>query len=146
MKALALSAIRLYQRFISPYKGFCCAYRAYTSHASCSALGYRAIQRYGIRHGMGILRKRFAKCGAAHRRLAPMRRILHRQGGFCDAGCDLPCDIPCNLDSAGAVCDVLSCCDAGDCGDWGSSRKKRRKDEEVYLPPGNGKKRSLFRR
>ena len=38
MRALALVAIGAYQRYVSPYKGFCCAYRAHTSRASCSAL------------------------------------------------------------------------------------------------------------
>jgi len=51
---LALLAITLYQRHLSPYKGFRCAYALHTGRASCSRLGYRAIRRHGLR-GLGLL-------------------------------------------------------------------------------------------
>ena len=49
LRALALRAIGLYQRHLSPRKGFACAYRARTGGASCSELGFRAIRRFGLR-------------------------------------------------------------------------------------------------
>ena len=45
------TAIGAYQRYLSPYKGFCCAYRAHTGRASCSALGARVIRRHGLLAG-----------------------------------------------------------------------------------------------
>jgi putative component of membrane protein insertase Oxa1/YidC/SpoIIIJ protein YidD len=123
MKALALWAIRLYQRVISPRKGFCCAYRFHTGHPGCSALGYRAIRRFGVVDGIAILRLRLHKCGVAHRRfttsLAPM---LPGQRGFidCDCGpneCDLPCD-----------CDWESKKDS-------KKKSKKKRDQDVVLPP-----------
>ena len=54
-RSFALWAIVAYQRFVSPYKGFCCAYAFHTGHASCSTLGYRAIRRRGIPAGNAIL-------------------------------------------------------------------------------------------
>ena len=148
MKFLVLSAIRFYQRHISPYKGFCCAYRAHTGRASCSMLGYRAVRYHGAWRGLAVLRQRLAKCGVAHRRFSggsPVNRppaTFRRQAGFCDVPCDLPCDAPCDVgacDVSGPdlACDILSNCPSGDCGDWRSSKKKKRREEEekVYLPP-----------
>ncbi|MFP5394003.1 MAG: membrane protein insertion efficiency factor YidD, partial [Gammaproteobacteria bacterium] len=58
MKLLALGAIRLYQKFLSPHKGFCCAYAAVSGRASCSVLGYRVIRRHGIWNGLALLDRR----------------------------------------------------------------------------------------
>jgi len=113
MKLLALSAITFYQRLISPYKGFCCAYRVHSGHASCSVLGYRAIRRFGVWHGVRILRQRLARCGAVHHGVSLAPVIRHRQAGFCDLSCDFD------------VADMA--CDGCDCGDWWGSRKQRKK-------------------
>jgi len=136
MRRFVLSAIRVYQRYVSPYKGFCCPYREHTGRASCSTVGYRAVRRHGVFSGLGILQKRTHLCGVSHRRYAHVRsRPPPRQRGDCDPGCDLPCD--CDLPSwrgFSRVCDVLSCCD---CCDWPDRRRKSRKKEErhVYIPP-----------
>ncbi|WP_442909173.1 membrane protein insertion efficiency factor YidD [Ideonella sp. BN130291] len=145
MRRAALLLIRAYQRYVSPYKGFCCAYRGHTGRASCSALGYRAIRRHGIFGGLFLLQQRTHKCGVVHRRHkgTPMPR-LHAQRGLCDIGCDLPggCDLPschgCDLPGSNklsGVCDCLSCCDCGGC-DWPDRRRRKRGDEKyVYIPP-----------
>jgi putative component of membrane protein insertase Oxa1/YidC/SpoIIIJ protein YidD len=85
MRQLALCAIQLYRRYVSPYKGFSCAYRVHTGCASCSTLGYRAIRRYGLRNGLGILSHRLDRCSFAHG-LSEKKRSSHRssQAGFCD--------------------------------------------------------------
>jgi putative component of membrane protein insertase Oxa1/YidC/SpoIIIJ protein YidD len=134
MRALALPAIRFYQRRISPYKGFACAYRVHTGRASCSVLGYRAIRRFGLWRGLAILDARLHRCGVAHRRYgaatAPVR-------GSCDAPCDLPCgpdgDLPdLNCRNAARLAD---CCN-GSC-DWPRrrDRKDRRGQRGEHLPP-----------
>jgi uncharacterized protein len=136
MRRFLLTAIRVYQRYVSPYKGFCCAYRQHTGGTSCSTLGYRAVRRHGVFTGLGILRKRTHLCGVANRRHAHVRaRPPAAQRGDCDPGCDSPCD--CDLSnwrSFGRVCDVLSCCD---CCDWPDRKRKHRKEEEqhIYIPP-----------
>jgi putative component of membrane protein insertase Oxa1/YidC/SpoIIIJ protein YidD len=121
LTTLALWAIRLYQRVISPRKGFRCAYRAYTGHASCSALGYRAIRRFGVPGGIAVLNSRLHKCGVAHRRYRPSpQAMLAGQAGFIDCDCgDAPCecDLPC------------------DCGSEKKSKKKKKPDRDVKLPP-----------
>lgn len=136
MKHLALILIRFYQQFISPYKGFSCAYRAHTGRSSCSSLGYRSIRLFGVFSGLLVLRERLAKCGVAHRRYSKAPGAFKRQAGFCDLSCDLPCDIPA-LDihhcHPGDACDLLSSC-SGDCGDWGS-RKNKNKEQWIHIPP-----------
>lgn len=57
---LALRAIALYQRHLSPRKGYCCALHAAGHGRSCSAYGYRAIARGGVLNGLVLLRRRFA--------------------------------------------------------------------------------------
>ncbi|MBI1892088.1 MAG: membrane protein insertion efficiency factor YidD [Burkholderiales bacterium] len=85
MRNFTLTVIRFYQRFLSPYKGFSCAYRIHTGHSSCSALGYRAIQIHGVLGGLIILRERMYLCGIAHRRYAPPKmRPYRKQRGDCD--------------------------------------------------------------
>lgn len=123
MKQLALAAIQLYQRQLSPHKGFCCAYRCHTGHASCSQLGYRSIRRFGLRRGLLLLRQRLLKCGIAHRRHAAWPGAAFRQqAGFCDLSCDLPCDGDCS------PCDLI--------GDWGSSGKSKQEERDVRIIPG----------
>lgn len=102
-KYLALWAIRAYQRHVSPWKGFSCAYRVLTGGDSCSAYGYRAIARHGLRVGLPVLQRRLRACGEQqrqHRALhAHGRRARHRaQAGYCDlpaadcGDCDCACD------------------------------------------------------
>lgn len=51
-----------YQRYVSPYKGFCCAYRVHTGRASCSTLGRRVIRAHGLFGGLVLLSQRFRRC------------------------------------------------------------------------------------
>lgn len=152
---LALGAIRGYQRYVSPYKGFSCAYRVHTGCASCSALGFRAIRRYGVARGLAILDSRLVRCGVAHRRygasasqppaLSKNLPFAAPQAGFCDASCDVPsCDIPnCDGSHCEIFADVLECgtsildrhtkhrqCKCGPCRD-----RKPENDDLYHLPP-----------
>jgi putative component of membrane protein insertase Oxa1/YidC/SpoIIIJ protein YidD len=144
MRSLALLVIRAYQRFVSPYKGFCCAYKVHTGRASCSALGYRAIRRHGVLSGLVILRRRTSLCGIAHRRcFVPAPRHHMSQRGDCDLPCDLPCDAGCDFpDHCGArkLSDFVSCCDCGSC-DWPSKDRRRstEREKDVHIPPKTGR-------
>lgn len=130
MKNIALVLIRFYQRFISPYKGFACAYRVHTGCASCSGLGYRAIRRYGVIAGIGLLKMRIHRCGVAYRRFAVVTIPRSKQAGFCEI-----------LELGGAAAHGVSdiaCC-ACELADWQRSDKKKAEDvkeEEkyVYIP------------
>lgn len=121
MRALALWAIRVYQRLISPNKGFSCAYRVYTGHVGCSELGYRAIRRFGVLEGIGVLNIRLDKCSQAHAHMRAARpTMLRGQAGFLD------CD--CSCDGDRGCLDFLdpSCCD------WGGSDKRSARRNKKY--------------
>ena len=144
MRKIFLAAIVCYQRYLSPYKGFCCAYRAHTGQQSCSALGFRAIRRYGVFAGLTILRRRLFLCGVVHRRHSvfhPPR--FQSQRGFCDVGCDLPCDFS-GADGCISIGDIFSCCDIGSC-DWPSRKQKRdNQDQYIYIRPSGGIKKNTY--
>ena len=117
-RALAVAAIRGYQRFLSPRKGFRCAFGVHTGRGSCSGVGLRAFRRAGVWRGFALLRRQFDRCtmAAADLREAGVYRRLRppaAQRGDCDLGCDGCPDNLCGDLVAGA-CDVLDfadCCD-----------------------------------
>ncbi len=141
MKGFALALISGYRRYVSPRKGFCCAYSVHTGGATCSALGYRAIRMKGVVSGIAILRERLFLCGLAHRRFGPkhVRRQV-RQRGDCDVGSfDSPCDGDGAGDCGGGRGRSFNCLDGLTC-DWPSSdkkekRRKRKSGSEIHLPP-----------
>ena len=141
MKNIALLAIRCYQRYVSPYKGFACAYRVHSGRASCSALGYRAIRRYGLQTGLGILRCRLYRCGIAHQWYRTAPRPLNRQAGVCDlVPCHLPLEAACHPPSLDCGADFLSqvacsVCDAP-ChfADWRAFGEGSKDDMNVHIP------------
>ena len=140
MKHIALAIIIFYRRFVSPYKGFSCAYRAYSGRSSCSAYGYRAIERHGIFTGVALIKRRLKRCGNEYRKrrgkeaYRPMSAGYRRaQAGFCDIGCDVGgCDA---VDIGSCACDGLNGCSPSPCdfGDWG--RRKREHDKYVEIGP-----------
>jgi putative component of membrane protein insertase Oxa1/YidC/SpoIIIJ protein YidD len=65
MRDVALFAIAGYQRYISPYKGYCCAYACRKGQPSCSEFGSRVISKYGIGRGLNLLNARLNACRVA---------------------------------------------------------------------------------
>ncbi len=126
---MALAAIRFYKRHVSPHKGFSCAYRVHVGACSCSTLGLRAISRYGVWRGLGVLRLRLGQCHLAAEQLRHGPRLVapRGQGGFVD--CDIPCDASCvdgcspgDACSGTDACEIFTCLDCGDdCNWWGTS-------------------------
>ena len=118
----ALAAIGVYQRYVSPHKGFCCAYRAHTGGASCSTVGARVIRRHGLVAGCVLLRRRLKRCGEVHRQFHPPGpRPLSAQRGDCAVGCDAP----------GDGCDV---CDGCDGCDWPERKRKDQPSRKQQRP------------
>jgi uncharacterized protein len=123
MKNLAMMAIRAYQKYLSPHKGFCCAHKFNEKKQSCSTIGYRAISRFGLSGGMSILSKKLKKCKLSAQKNSkkanevknieqyPGRYMRYKtQAGFldgCDCGdvggcveikdCDLPNPCDCSM-------------------------------------------------
>lgn len=61
MKRLALGAIRLYKRYISPALPSACIYTP-----TCSEYTYQAIERYGVVRGTWLGAKRISRCHPFH--------------------------------------------------------------------------------
>ena len=57
--------IRLYQRYISPYKGFRCGFALINNTCSCSAFAQRAIAKHGTYAGWKLAKHRMKRCGQA---------------------------------------------------------------------------------
>ena len=108
---LACWLIDLYQRYISPRKGFCCAYRVrHRRRDSCSQYAKRAIAKLGLLPGVRLLGRRFDKCANACKalRYEPKQRLhkeekrRHSSWADCAEGCD-PSIVGDLWDAAGAV-------------------------------------------
>jgi len=125
------SAIIGYQRYLSPYKGFCCAHRVRHGGDSCSEFVRQAVLAEGLWSALPIIRLRFAECKAAalalrwehedprHKRKQEKQQSSSDCGsGYCDC-CDAASLIPdvasfipgdCSLlEAAGGGCDACSC-------------------------------------
>ncbi|EYB66594.1 hypothetical protein DEIPH_ctg084orf0006 [Deinococcus phoenicis] len=66
LDTLTLSGIRLYQRHLSPRKGFCCAHAALHGGESCSAAVARIIREEGVVRGRPRIAARVGECRRAH--------------------------------------------------------------------------------
>lgn len=70
----AVATISGYQRYLSPHKGFSCAYRIHHDGESCSQYAKRVLEAEGLR-GFGTkLRARFAECRESHLALRAMAK------------------------------------------------------------------------
>lgn len=95
--ALALGSIRLYQRYLSPYKGFRCACAALHGGDSCSAAISQIIQSQGLRAGRQDISAQFRRCRAAHDAIlrgAPLAGGIQPQAGMQGVFCCGPIPIP----------------------------------------------------
>ena len=62
---LAVLSIAGYQKYLSPHKGFACAYRVLYGEHSCSQYLKDQIQERGLLQGVPLARKRFQACREA---------------------------------------------------------------------------------
>lgn len=85
LSSLALGLIDVYQRRLSPHKGFDCAYGAITGGLSCSAAVADLIARQGLLGALPGVVQQFADCGRVARQAGT------RVNGVCCCG---PIPIP----------------------------------------------------
>ena len=110
----AVYAIRFYQRYLSPYKGFQCAYRAHTGRHSCSEYAKRIIRKRGVNALFTALPRQFARCRSAYTALLAAQAAQFQtqqpsqkkkdKSDYCPldacSGCDVPferIDLPCDI-------------------------------------------------
>jgi putative component of membrane protein insertase Oxa1/YidC/SpoIIIJ protein YidD len=125
MTTAAVTAIGLYQQYLSPYKGFRCAHRVKHGRNSCSQFAKRLIEKVGLMRFAPIFLRRLRRCGKAARDLkaAPMSAAAeeernhrsHRRNSSCD-GCDPVPDLGgCDAPGVPDGCDGASGCDGAGC-------------------------------
>lgn len=100
----AIFGITLYQRLLSPYKGYRCAHAALHQGSSCSQAIKLIIAEKGVWRSRSLVKQRFAECRAA---ALEMRRRYEDEDHQCNDSkkhkdkqrrdncldyCDLPCD------------------------------------------------------
>ncbi|MGB0597125.1 MAG: membrane protein insertion efficiency factor YidD [Rubripirellula sp.] len=54
-----------YQKYLSPYKGFCCAHRVVHGGRSCSEQAQYLIRSVGPTAAFRLMRRRFTRCHSA---------------------------------------------------------------------------------
>jgi len=63
---LSVTTINLYQSYISPYKGFCCAHAALYNDVSCSEWGKHKIIEVGLLKAISEIINRLKDCKHAY--------------------------------------------------------------------------------
>lgn len=127
---LTLNLVRGYQKYLSPHKGFSCAYRKLHGGASCSEYFRQSIDRYGLSHAIPLFQQRLEACKMAN---LTLRSPVSTQEEDAESSAnkqrktrDFYCDRAVG-DCVGSGCgDCGSSTDCGDCntpdcGDCGSS-------------------------
>lgn len=69
MQKIALFIISTYQKYLSPIKGFKCAYGVETGITTCSAHAKKVISRYGFLKGCLLMRRQAKRCEQSYRSL-----------------------------------------------------------------------------
>lgn len=69
-KGTWILGISFYQKYISPRKGYSCAYAYLHNDVSCSQYGKQVIARGGVFEGLIFLNERFKQCGVAAKEVA----------------------------------------------------------------------------
>ena len=84
LSTVSLAAIGVYQRRLSPHKGFVCAYRVeHGDETGCSGYAKRRIQEVGVWRALPDIRARLIACRKAaeeRRRRREERRASGEQG------------------------------------------------------------------
>jgi len=111
---LILGLITVYRRWISPFKGFSCAYRVGRGRMSCSAYGQRVVRRFGLVKGRALLRRRLAACASAARIMKAKRHaaepwaLEESRNRVLDAGTPIYAADPDDRNRE-SVCDCIGC-------------------------------------
>lgn len=120
MNKLSLYIIKFYQRYISPKKGYCCAYGSLYNDGSCSEIVSSIIKEKGLISGWSHIKNQFILCSEAYEIIKKENKDKVKKkkkdndwchpldacdvftcipvpkswckGNPADSSCDLPCD------------------------------------------------------
>ena len=100
VNAIAVFLISVYQKVISPVKGFSCAHRHLHGGLSCSEYVKQVVIRKGIASGYADIQSRFVACRSAADKI--QRQYPRAEAGFLDCGLDGCGDFGSCFDGGGA--------------------------------------------
>ena len=122
MRVFAKYFIVFYQKFISPYKGFRCAYGVYYGHSSCSSEIMEIVENQPVSSWYRKSKQQFEACRHAlslidgpkkkRRKLFKRKDEKTKWYDCCDptAACDI-FDLCSLVKKSGRVVDGVDCCD-----------------------------------
>jgi len=94
LSRVSIAAINFYQHYISPHKGYCCAYRVYTGENSCSQYAKTVINEHGLLNAFPLIKEQFERCAFAAQNLEKEREEKKKKSDtevLGDYACDLGC-------------------------------------------------------
>ncbi len=95
----AISGINIYQKLVSPRKGYACAYRIYYGDVSCSTYIKQYISSNGLSNIKVVIRERGHECKVAFGLLKSKkpdnlnRKHKKKNSNFDDCYCEAPFEI-----------------------------------------------------
>ncbi|EIJ43278.1 hypothetical protein BegalDRAFT_2427 [Beggiatoa alba B18LD] len=97
LNRLLARLIRVYQQYISPYKGFRCAYAVKHQDLSCSEYARVTLLQSGTRQSFSLIQQRFHDCKLAAEALEKERKAKKSQRKHAQEKDNNRCDgIDCN--------------------------------------------------
>lgn len=99
IRYLSIACIKLYQKFISPKKGYRCAHSVLHGGTGCSGAVIQIINENSIFSWRKLIKQRFSDCKSASKELKEKKK---------NKNCLKKCDISDACDSCDA-CDVDMC-------------------------------------
>lgn len=74
IRKMSVTSINLYQKYLSPHKGYCCAHRVLHSGDSCSEYVKKMFLEQDLNQAIQLSRRRFTECGEAAEILASRKQ------------------------------------------------------------------------
>jgi len=112
MKTIAIWGINLYQKYLSPYKGYRCAYGVYHQNGTCSSIIKSHIQEHGLIKAYPMIRGQFDACKVAYAAL--QARSEEEQNESCWKSAKDEAKEQAVEEGAGCACDSCSGVDCGE--------------------------------
>jgi len=86
---LFVKGIIIYQKYISPHKGYCCAYKHYTNKDSCSEFTKKSFIKYNKIKALILSIKHIKKCNSIYLINKKAFKNEKEKVSYCDnfAGC-----------------------------------------------------------
>lgn len=137
IRTLILRLIEIYWLYVSPRKGFHCAYRVRMDARSCSSFGFEAIRRHGPLVGLRLLGRRLAKCAEAGRLETTRSKSIAVRAHYQRGHCDLPVG-DCGSVHGCHASEILGCLPSDDGGCIAGAWKRLRRTVRSRRTAGGG--------